>query len=207
MTTALGDALVLHVGTGFALSFPSLNVEATAGVADRAQGLASGPVNTSFPAGEAIVLAVVSAVVTSRPGSDTNATSMRYGFRPSLAVDARRGAGPGGSPVGAARRRAARARMIGPCGRLRRVRRYRDCLSRRENERMSARVGMGSPRPGVLPPRGSGTRGEQRGGCPVPSISRITRWVRLRFTTPRAAPEPPRRRRTIAVTRRVPNRG
>jgi MFS family permease len=50
------------IGGGFALCFPSLNMQATAGVADHEQGLASGLVNTSFQVGGAVVLAVVSAV-------------------------------------------------------------------------------------------------------------------------------------------------
>jgi MFS family permease len=77
---------MLLIGTGFALSFPSLNIQATAGVADREQGLASGLVSTSFQVGGAIVLAVVSAVVTSRTGSATDAASMLDGFRPALGV-------------------------------------------------------------------------------------------------------------------------
>jgi MFS family permease len=77
---------MLLIGVGFALSFPSLNIQATAGVADREQGLASGLVSTSFQVGGAIVLAVVSAVVTSRTGSATDAASMLDGFRPALAV-------------------------------------------------------------------------------------------------------------------------
>jgi MFS family permease len=56
---------MLLIGSGFALSFPSLNVAATAGVADHEQGLASGLVNTSFQIGGAVVLAVVTAIVTS----------------------------------------------------------------------------------------------------------------------------------------------
>jgi hypothetical protein len=74
---------MLLIGTGFARSFPSLNIKATAGVADREQGLASSPVNTSFPVrdrarGGQRRLAVVSAVVTSRTGS---ALSLRWARR------------------------------------------------------------------------------------------------------------------------------
>ena len=54
---------MLLIGLGFALGYPSLNVQATAGVADHEQGLASGLVQTSFQMGGAIVLAAVSAVV------------------------------------------------------------------------------------------------------------------------------------------------
>jgi hypothetical protein len=54
---------MLLLGTGFALSFPAMNAQATSGVADEEQGLASGLVNTSVQVGGAIVLAVVSAVL------------------------------------------------------------------------------------------------------------------------------------------------
>jgi hypothetical protein len=54
---------MLLLGAGFALCFPALNMQATAGIADHEQGLASGLVNTSFQLGGAIVLALVTAVV------------------------------------------------------------------------------------------------------------------------------------------------
>jgi MFS family permease len=54
---------MLLLGIGFALVFPSVNVQATSGVADHEQGLASGLVNTSIQVGGAIVLAVVTAIV------------------------------------------------------------------------------------------------------------------------------------------------
>jgi EmrB/QacA subfamily drug resistance transporter len=73
---------MLLLGLGFALTFPSLNIQATAGVADHEQGLASGLVNTSFQVGGAIVLAVVSAVVSSR-GPET---SFLDAMRPALGV-------------------------------------------------------------------------------------------------------------------------
>jgi MFS family permease len=50
------------IGIGFALCYPSLNIQATMGVADHEQGLASGLVNTSFQVGGALTLAIVSAV-------------------------------------------------------------------------------------------------------------------------------------------------
>lgn len=53
---------MLLVGGGFALCSPALTMQATAGVADHEQGLASGLMNTSFQVGGAIVLAIVSAV-------------------------------------------------------------------------------------------------------------------------------------------------
>ena len=51
------------LGLGFALGFPSFNMQGTTGVADHEQGLASGLINTSFQVGGAITLAVVSAVI------------------------------------------------------------------------------------------------------------------------------------------------
>ncbi|HEV3267256.1 MAG TPA: MFS transporter [Acidimicrobiales bacterium] len=51
------------LGVGFALCFPSINSQATAGVADSEQGLASGLVNTSIQVGGAIVLAVTTAII------------------------------------------------------------------------------------------------------------------------------------------------
>ncbi|MGW4474076.1 MFS transporter [Nonomuraea sp. NPDC004354] len=53
------------LGIAFALSFPSLNIQATNGVHDDEQGLASGLLNTSGQVGGAVVLAVVTAVLTS----------------------------------------------------------------------------------------------------------------------------------------------
>jgi MFS family permease len=53
---------MLLIGIGFALCYPSLNIQATMGVADHEQGLASGLVNTSFQVGGALSLAVVSAI-------------------------------------------------------------------------------------------------------------------------------------------------
>src|SRR3954452_25204758 len=58
---------MLLLGVGFALSFPSINAQATAGVAEHEQGLASGLVNTSIQIGGAIVLAVVTAILGNRP--------------------------------------------------------------------------------------------------------------------------------------------
>ncbi|MCF3960351.1 MFS transporter [Streptomyces fuscigenes] len=54
---------MLLLGIGFALCFPSVNAQATNGVADHEQGLASGLLNTSLQVGGAIVLAIASAVL------------------------------------------------------------------------------------------------------------------------------------------------
>jgi sugar phosphate permease len=67
-TPSLGGLVIpgmLLLGVAFALSFPSLNIQATNGVDDEEQGLASGLLNTSGQVGGAIVLAVVTAVLTS----------------------------------------------------------------------------------------------------------------------------------------------
>jgi predicted MFS family arabinose efflux permease len=85
-SSALGYALVLRfeaapsyvavllptmllIGIGFMLLFPALNIQATSGVANHEQGLASGLVQTSFQLGGAIGLAIVSAVVSSGAAS------------------------------------------------------------------------------------------------------------------------------------------
>jgi MFS family permease len=62
---------MLLLGVGFALSFPALNIQAVAGVADHEQGLASGLLNTSFQVGGAVGLAIVSAVVSSAGAAPT----------------------------------------------------------------------------------------------------------------------------------------
>ncbi|QTI71129.1 MFS transporter [Gordonia polyisoprenivorans] len=64
---------IILLGIGFALTFPSVTSQGTAGVDDDEQGLASGLVNTSVQIGGAVMLAVVTAVLSSsgernRPG-------------------------------------------------------------------------------------------------------------------------------------------
>ncbi|MES1193884.1 MAG: MFS transporter [Solirubrobacterales bacterium] len=54
---------MLLIGVGFALGFPSVNMQGTTGVEDHEQGLASGLINTSFQVGGATALAIVSAVI------------------------------------------------------------------------------------------------------------------------------------------------
>jgi nitrate/nitrite transporter NarK len=77
---------MLLLGIGFALCFPALNMQATAGVADHEQGLASGLVNTSFQVGGAIVLAVAAAIVSSQAGASTDPATLLDAYRPVLAV-------------------------------------------------------------------------------------------------------------------------
>jgi predicted MFS family arabinose efflux permease len=77
---------MLLLGIGFALCFPTLNIEATNGIGDHEQGLASGLVQTSFQVGGAIGLAVVSAIVTSRTGGSTDAGLLLDAYRTALIV-------------------------------------------------------------------------------------------------------------------------
>jgi MFS family permease len=77
---------MLLLGIGFALCFPTLNIEATNGVGDHEQGLASGLVQTSFQVGGAIGLAVVSAIVTSRAGGSTDSVVLLDAYRTALIV-------------------------------------------------------------------------------------------------------------------------
>ena len=58
---------MIFLGIGFGLAFAALNSQATAGIHDEEQGLASGILNTSLQVGGALGLAVVAAIV-SRPG-------------------------------------------------------------------------------------------------------------------------------------------
>lgn len=61
---------MLLLGVGFATAFPSINAQATAGVEDHEQGLASGLVNTSVQLGGAVVLAVISAILAGAAATD-----------------------------------------------------------------------------------------------------------------------------------------
>lgn len=54
---------IITTGTAFAIVFPAVNIQATAGIAGTEQGVASGIVNTSTQLGGALMLAVVTAVL------------------------------------------------------------------------------------------------------------------------------------------------
>ncbi|MHA6759059.1 MFS transporter [Streptacidiphilus sp. PAMC 29251] len=84
LTVILPSMILL--GVHFALVFPSLNIQATSGVADAEQGLASGLVNTSIQIGGAIVLAVVTAVVTAGAAGSGNVHAQLDGYRNALGV-------------------------------------------------------------------------------------------------------------------------
>jgi MFS family permease len=77
---------MLLIGAGFACVFPSVNMQATAGIANEEQGLASGLVQTSFQVGGALMLAVVSAVITSYAGAQPDAASLLNALGPTLAI-------------------------------------------------------------------------------------------------------------------------
>ena len=79
---------MLLIGTGFALCFPALNIQAVAGVADHEQGLASGLLNTSFQVGGAVGLAIVAAIVSGSTGASADAATMLDGFRSAIAATA-----------------------------------------------------------------------------------------------------------------------
>ena len=77
---------ILLLGLGFMLGFPSLNMQATNGIADHEQGLASGLVQTSFQVGGAIALAVVTAIVTAQAGTSSDPSVLLGAYHSALAV-------------------------------------------------------------------------------------------------------------------------
>jgi predicted MFS family arabinose efflux permease len=78
---------VLLIGAAFGLGFSALNVQATAGVADAEQGLASGILQTSMQIGGALVLAIVTAVVDAHGGNRVAApNALLSAYRPALEV-------------------------------------------------------------------------------------------------------------------------
>ncbi|GAB3288667.1 MFS transporter [Parasphingorhabdus pacifica] len=77
------------VGVGFALTFPSANVQAVAGVDAQEQGLAAGILNSSAQIGGAVVLAVTTAIISAgqgpnTPGAPVSPEEMLSAFRPGL---------------------------------------------------------------------------------------------------------------------------
>lgn len=77
---------MLLLGAACALVFPSLNIQATNGVADNEQGMVSGLLNTSIQVGGAIFLAVVTAVITAGGGEGGSPQEVLDSFRPGLVV-------------------------------------------------------------------------------------------------------------------------
>jgi len=82
---------IILLGIGFALAFPSINVQATAGIKDSEQGLAAGLIQTSTQVGAALVLAVTTAMVSggqSGRGTVPSAAAMLEQYRPGLVLSA-----------------------------------------------------------------------------------------------------------------------
>jgi len=77
---------LLLIGAAFCLGFSALSIQATAGVADHEQGLASGILQTSFQVGGAIVLAVVTAVIDARGAGRVISAHTLTAYRPALGV-------------------------------------------------------------------------------------------------------------------------
>jgi MFS family permease len=77
---------MILLGIGFALCFPSVNMQATAGIADSEQGLASGLVNTSIQIGGAVVLAAITAILSGGSGSATRHGELLPGMTTAIAV-------------------------------------------------------------------------------------------------------------------------
>ncbi|GIH13053.1 MFS transporter [Rugosimonospora africana] len=78
---------IVLIGIGFALAFSALNIQATSGIVDEEQGLASGLVQTSGQLGGAIVLAAVTAVVTAHSQhGPVSAAQTLASFRPGLVL-------------------------------------------------------------------------------------------------------------------------
>jgi MFS family permease len=74
---------VLLVGIGW-IGFPSINIQATAGIDDDEQGLAAGVLQTSMQVGAAIVLAVNTAIISSSNHGDGSPSAMLASYRPGL---------------------------------------------------------------------------------------------------------------------------
>ncbi|MEQ4566502.1 MFS transporter [Paenarthrobacter sp. CAP02] len=81
---------VVLLGIGFALAFPSINVQATAGIRDSEQGLAAGLIQTSTQVGAALVLAVTTALVSGHghASGTVSAQAMLEQYRPGLILSA-----------------------------------------------------------------------------------------------------------------------
>jgi MFS family permease len=77
---------VLLIGIGFMFLFPTLNIQATSGVANHEQGLASGLVQTSFQVGGAVGLAIVTAVVAAQAGGSNDPSTLLDAYRAAIGV-------------------------------------------------------------------------------------------------------------------------
>lgn len=75
---------VILLGIGFGLGFPSIQVQATSGIANSEQGLAAGLVQSSSQVGAALVLAVTTALIAGGSGLDAAPSVLLDQFRPGL---------------------------------------------------------------------------------------------------------------------------
>ena len=76
-----------RIGIGWGLGFPALNVRAITGIEGAEQGLAAGLFNTSFQIGGAVVLAVVSAVLSSHlSAGSSRAHAVLASLHPAIAI-------------------------------------------------------------------------------------------------------------------------
>lgn len=73
-------------GLGFALAFGPLNIAATNGIDSHEQGLAGGLLNTSFQFGGALVLAIVTAVISANTGEGGSPQAVLDGFKAGIIV-------------------------------------------------------------------------------------------------------------------------
>jgi len=78
---------MLLIGIGFMLGFPTMNIQATNGVGDHEQGVASGLVQSSFQIGGAIGLAIVTAVVSSHAAGSTDPDTLLEAYRIAIGVN------------------------------------------------------------------------------------------------------------------------
>src|SRR3954453_5244255 len=70
----------LLTGLGFGLAYPTLNIQALAGVRDDEQGLASGLVGSSFQIGGAIILAITTATILAHTPTHTTPAESVHAF-------------------------------------------------------------------------------------------------------------------------------
>jgi EmrB/QacA subfamily drug resistance transporter len=77
---------IMLLGLGFAIGFPSLNIQAVSGVPDHEQGLASGLFNTSNQVGGAVVLAIVTAVISGQTVGVTASSGVLSAYKSGLGV-------------------------------------------------------------------------------------------------------------------------
>jgi MFS family permease len=76
----------LLIGLGIGVTFPSLNLQATAEIPDREQGLAAALIQSSLQFGGAVVLAIVTAVLTSNAGAHGQRGALLGAYRAGLFV-------------------------------------------------------------------------------------------------------------------------